>query len=238
MEPVNFSEKTVLISGASGAIGSEIARRFAAQGAFLTLISSNAESLAEISRELAELGCSLTGIVCDLSSDVLTRDLLENQLNDAHFDVVINCAGVFPITPISEMSLETFTKVMNVNVGAAYQLCMKFAPAMAKSGWGRIVNIGSSSCYAGFRNTTAYCASKHALLGLSRALHDEVKASGVRVYHISPSSTKGRMGKATPGQDYETFLEASEVADYVMFAISHDGNAMSQEILINRMQVR
>ena len=69
-------------------------------------------------------------------------------------------------------------------------------------------------------------------------MHDELKEDGVRVYCISPSSTQGDMGLATKGQDYSTFLDPKEVADYVLFAISQDGNAMSQEIFIKRMHLR
>ena len=238
MQKIDFKKKNILISGATGAIGSAIAKRFAAEKACLTLISSDEKRLSDLSRELEEYECETFGIVCDLASQAAVEDLVSNRITSNHFDVVINCAGIFPITPIQEMTIEKYNEVMNINVTAAYQLCLRYAPGMVEANWGRIVNIGSSSPYSGVRNTTAYCVSKHALLGLSRSLHDELKDSGVRVYHISPSSTKGRMGLATPGQDYSTFLEAEEVADYTMFAISHDGNAMSQEMLINRMHIR
>jgi short-subunit dehydrogenase len=83
-----------------------------------------------------------------------------------------------------------------------------------------------------------YCATKHALLGFSRAIHDELKEHNVRTLCISPSSTQSKMGLATKGQDYSTFLDPSDVAEYVVFAISFDSNIVSEEIFLKRMIVQ
>jgi 3-oxoacyl-[acyl-carrier protein] reductase len=100
------------------------------------------------------------------------------------------------------------------------------------------VNIGSSSAYNGFKNSTAYCSSKHALLGFSRALFSELKDNNVRVYSISPGSTQTKMGKLSKDQKFETFLEPEEVADYVAFVIGFDKQLVSEEIRLNRMQIK
>ena len=235
---VDFSGKTAVITGATGAIGSAVAKRLAQEEVNLILISSGEERLSKLMGELMAYDIETEGIVCDLSSLAEIEDLISNKLKNKSAEILINSAGVFPNKPIHEMDPLDYLGVLNVNLNAAYLLCAALSPAMVKAAWGRIVNIGSSSCYSGFRNTTAYCVSKHGMLGLSRSLHDELKEHGVRVYNVSPSSTQGRMGLATVGQDYSTFLDPDEVADYVMFAISHDGNVMSEEIFIKRMFVR
>lgn len=234
---VDFSGKTAVITGATGAIGSAVAKRLAQEKVNLILISSGEERLSKLMGELRTYDIKVEGIVCDLSSLAEIQDLVDNKLKNKSAEILINSAGVFPNKPIHEMDPQDYLCVLNVNLNAAYLLCAAMSPAMVKAAWGRIVNIGSSSCYSGFRNTTAYCVSKHGTLGLSRSLHDELKEHGVRVYNVSPSSTQGRMGLATVGQDYSTFLDPNEVADYVMFAISHDGNVMSEEIFIKRMIV-
>ena len=109
---------------------------------------------------------------------------------------------------------------------------------MKKSKWGRIVNIGSSSGYNGFKNGTAYCSSKHALLGFSRALFAELKDNNVRVYSISPGSTQTKMGKLSKDQKFETFLEPKEVAEYVEFVIRFEKQLVSEEIRLNRIQMK
>jgi NAD(P)-dependent dehydrogenase (short-subunit alcohol dehydrogenase family) len=109
---------------------------------------------------------------------------------------------------------------------------------MAHRRWGRIINIGSSSAYAGFKNTAIYCASKHALLGLTRSLHDELKHQNVRCFCISPGSIKTEMGRAVPGQDFETFLDPQEIAEFVVHVASYDGGMIAEEIRLNRMVIR
>jgi 3-oxoacyl-[acyl-carrier protein] reductase len=131
-----------------------------------------------------------------------------------------------------------FYETLNVNSRCAFLFARDFAKNMVSQQWGRIVNIGSSSAFSGFRGTSIYCLSKHALLGFSRATHDELKEHNVRTYYVSPSSTQSKMGLATKGQDYSTFLDPSDVAKYVVFVISFDSNIVSEEIFLKRMIVR
>jgi NAD(P)-dependent dehydrogenase (short-subunit alcohol dehydrogenase family) len=106
---------------------------------------------------------------------------------------------------------------------------------MVKNRWGRIINIGSSSAYGGYKNTSLYCASKHALLGFSRALHDELKEHNIRVFCVSPSGTKTAMGKSIKGQNYDTFIDPKDVAEYIAYISSFDNAMISEEIRLNRM---
>jgi NAD(P)-dependent dehydrogenase (short-subunit alcohol dehydrogenase family) len=101
-----------------------------------------------------------------------------------------------------------------------------------------VVNIGSSSAYAGFKGGTTYCASKHGLLGLSRALHAEIVAEGVRSYCISPGSIKTPMGRQVPDENYETFMTPEEVARYVAIVVSFDGEMAIEESRLSRVGER
>ena len=106
---------------------------------------------------------------------------------------------------------------------------------MISNKWGRIVNIGSSSSYQGFKNTSVYCSSKHALLGLSRSLHAELKEFNVRTFCVSPGSIKTPMGKLVVDQNYETFLNPKEIAEFITKIISFNNEMISEEIRINRI---
>jgi 3-oxoacyl-[acyl-carrier protein] reductase len=156
-------------------------------------------------------------------------------------DVLINCAGIFPVNPISKNSLDEYDTCMNLNVRVPFVLAKEFSKDMVKNEWGRIVNIASSSAHNGFKNAAIYCSSKHALLGLSRTLFSELKDKNVRTFCVSPGSMKTRMAKEDEGllaeQDYNTFMEPSEVAEFIAKIISYDNEMVSQEISLSRLNI-
>jgi len=233
-----FRKKRAFISGATGAIGGAIAETLASAGADLILVSTKKTDLLKIKDKLMQLNVNINVLHGDLSkqSDVLR--IIDEAQQLGGVDILVNAAGIFPNRSVHDMTLSEYHETMNINLNSAYMFSVSFSKGMIEKKWGRIVNIGSSSSYSGFKNTVAYCISKHGILGLTRALHDELKEYGIRVYCVSPSSTQGRMGLATVGQDYSTFLHPKEVSDYVMFVMSHDGNAVTEEVFIKRMFVR
>ena len=137
---------------------------------------------------------------------------------------------------VKENKIPKSYEIFKINVRAPFIFSKEFSKDMKKSKWGRIVNIGSSSAYNGFKNSIAYCSSKHALLGFSRALFSELKENNVRVYSISPGSTQTKMGKLSKDQKFETFLKPEEIAEYVEFVISFDKQLVSEEIRLNRIK--
>ena len=172
----------------------------------------------------------------DLSDVDDIQKLIDKTKNAfPNIDILVNCAGIFPVKLLSNSTVDDFEQCFSVNVKAAFVLCKEFSQGMVSKKWGRIVNIASSSAYAGFKNTSIYCSSKHALLGLSRSLHSELKEHNVRTFCVSPGSIKTPMGKSVVGQSYETFLNPSEVAELVGRLISFDSEMISQEIQLHRM---
>jgi len=234
MDSRALAGKRCLVTGASRGLGYEIARSLVSVGVELLLTAKNERVLAQVA---SEFGAKY--IVADLSSaDDVERLAYESKAKLGGVDVLINSAGVFPVASVVDSDTGDFDFCMAVNVRAPFQLSRSFLPAMLQNRWGRIVNIGSSSAYAGFRNTSIYCASKHALLGISRALHDEVRGSNVRVMCISPGSIKTDMGHQVNGQDFETFLEPKEVANFVVNALAMDGSMIIDEVRLNRVVIR
>ena len=231
-------KKNCLIVGASGGIGNAITKKLAEQNYNLFLIGKNKNKLLKLKKEIKK-----DDIIVEIESVDLTN---KKQINKSikkirktfgKIDILINTSGVFLIKSIDKTTIEEFEESFNINVRAPFIFSKEFSKDMKKSKWGRIVNIGSSSAYNGFKNSTAYCSSKHALLGFSRALFSELKDNNVRVYSISPGSTQTKMGKLSKDQKFETFLEPKEVADYVAFVIEFDKQLISEEIRLNRMQI-
>jgi len=230
----NLSGKRCLVTGASRGLGLAIAKALVAANAKVFMTAKGAEAL---SIEAGALG--MPNMPADLANIRDVEHLAAKAVEEfGGIDILVNSAGIFPVASAIETDLDEFDQCMAINVRAPFQLARKFIPAMVKNNWGRILNIGSSSAYAGFKNTSAYCASKHALLGMTRALHDEVKADNVRVQCISPGSIKTDMGRQVVGQDFETFLDANEIAQVALDILSMDGAMIMDEVRLNRMVIR
>ena len=228
--------KNCLITGATGGLGKEIAKEFAKNGCNLFLTGRNNDKLNSLKNELENDQIKIDFEDADLSDDSEIQKLIEKVKNTfVNIDILVNCAGVFPVKLLSDSTVEDFENCFSVNVKAAFVLCKEFSQGMISKKWGRIINIASSSAYAGFKNTSIYCSSKHALLGLSRSLHSELKEHNVRTFCVSPGSIKTPMGKSVIGQNYETFLNPNEIAELIVRLVSFDNEMISQEIQLSRM---
>lgn len=233
-----LAKKNALITGGSGGLGREIAIELAKHGSNLYLTGRDAAKLARLKDELSAYDIKVEYGTGDLKSiediNVIINDI-KGKLPS--IDIIVNCAGVFLAKSVMDSTPEDFENCFNLNVRAPFMLCKALVQGMVERGWGRIVNIGSSSAYQGFKDTLIYCASKHALLGLSRALNDELKMHNVRTFCISPSAIRTEMGRKLKDQDFETFLDPKEVAEYISFAISFDTELISEEIRLNRIVI-
>ena len=228
--------KNCLITGSTGGLGKEIAKEFAKNGCNLFLTGRNIEKLNSLKDELEKNQIKIDFQQADLSDTDEIQKLFEKVKSTfSSIDILVNCAGVFPVKLLSDSTIDDFEKCFSVNVKAAFLLCKEFSQGMISKKWGRIVNIASSSAYAGFKNTSVYCSSKHALLGLSRSLHSELREHNVRIFCVSPGSIKTPMGKSVIGQSYETFLNPTEIAELIVHLISFDNEMVSHEIQLNRM---
>ena len=238
-----LEKKNCLITGATGGLGKQIAIELAKKNCNLFLTSME-ENLEELKQELEKLN---NGILIKYQhSDLRKAEDVDNLIRKIReeftsINILINCAGENHRKPLSESTLDEFDRCMNLNVRAPFILCKEFSEDMTEKKWGRIVNIASSSAHNGFKNAAIYCSSKHALLGLSRTLFTELKDSNDRTFCVSPGSMKTRMAKEDEGllaeHDYNTFMEPSEVAEFIIKIISYDNEMVSQEISLSRLNI-
>lgn len=239
MSNSNFRGKYALVTGASSGLGRALAMEYASNGCNIIMVGRSLDKLTNLKKEIDSIYPGDHWIqVCDLSSTDDITNMLDS--NFPSVDILVNAAGVFPISKISDMSMEEYEQCININVTAPFILIKELSKSMIDKSWGRIINIASSSAYVGSATTSAYCASKHALLGLSRSLHKELKEHNIRVICVSPGSIKTEMGRKVEklGQDFDTFMEPKEVAEYVVFNSSFDGNLVSEELRLNRMFIQ
>ena len=235
--------KNCLITGATGGLGKEIAKEFAKNGCNLFLTGRNNDKLNSLKNELEN---SVNEIKidfedADLSDDSEIQKLIEKVKNTfVNIDILVNCAGVFPVKLLSDSTVEDFENCFSVNVKAAFVLCKEFSQGMISKKWGRIINIASSGAYNGRSKTVVYRASKHALLGLSRSLHSELKEYNVRTFCVSPGPIKTSMGhdiikNENPDERFDSFMNPNEIAEFIAYLVSFDNEMVSEEIRLSRI---
>ena len=233
--------KNCLITGYTGGLGKEIAKEFAENGCNLFLTGRNDKKLNSLKNELQNDQIKIDFKAADLSDVDDIQKLIDKTKNIfSNVDILVNCAGIFPVKLLSDSTMDDFEKCFSVNVRAAFVLCKEFSQGMVSKKWGRIVNIASSSAYAGFKNTSIYCSSKHALLGLSRSLHSELKEYNVRTFCVSPGPIKTSMvhdiiKNENPDEKFDSFMNPNEIAEFIVYLISFDNEMVSEEIRLSRI---
>jgi len=164
-----------LVTGAGRGIGRAIALQLAERGAALTLVARSLEALTEVAEAVTTAGAASVAVE---PVDLLDRDeraeLCETVAASA--DVLVNNAGMAPSAPLERTGDDAWDDVLELNVTAPFALCRAALPAMAERGYGRVINLASTAALEGYAYTAAYVASKHALLGLTRALRAEAAA--------------------------------------------------------------
>ena len=226
-----LTDKTALVTGAGGGIGREIAARIKAAGANVAICGRNAEKLQETARVI--------GGALELPGDLLDVEYAQSCVDKTAaafggLDILVNNAGVALSRPFEKTSLEEFERVMDTNVRAPFVLSQRALPYLRRAR-GRIINIASVVAHKGYPLQSAYAASKHALLGLSKSMANELYKDGVRVHVVSPGGVYTDMAKvARPDLEPDGLITAGEIADTVMFLLSLDKNAVVDEICLHR----
>ena len=180
----DLSNKNALITGASGGIGSAIARRLHAMGAKVALSGTRQEPLERLANELGESAFILP---CNLN-DMAAVEALPKQAIDAlgSLDILVNNAGITRDNLFMRMSDEEWQSVINVNLTATMKLCKGALRGMMKSRWGRIINISSVVGATGNPGQGNYAASKAGMVGMSKSLAYEVASRGITVNVVAP----------------------------------------------------
>jgi len=187
----DLSGRTVLITGGSRGIGRATALHLASLGARVVVTGRTVEAL--------EAGAAQTeglAVRMDLADRAQTASAIaEVQERAGHIDCLINNAGIAVGAPLHRTTDEVWDRIQQINVHGTMAMCRAFVPAMAKAGWGRVVNVSSLAGLTGQAYTSAYCASKHAVIGLVRALAMEYARTGVTINAVCPGWVETDMAR-------------------------------------------
>ncbi len=182
-----LANKIVLVTGGSSGIGEAIARGFAQRGCCVVITARDSQRLGTAVDRMAHNGAQVRAISCDITNrEQVGR--LRHSIRESWGDVqiLINNAGIARAVSFADMSDDTWDQTLETNLTGAYNCCKVFLPAMVAAKWGRIINIASTTAKVGYPHVTAYTASKHGLLGLTRSLALETARTGVTVNAICP----------------------------------------------------
>mgnify|MGYP001118585721 CR=1 FL=1 len=180
--------KTILLTGASGGIGTAIAKQMNEQGATLMLVGRELDKLNKLK---ASLGQRHVTIQADIANKVGRECVVEAcQKVDHGVDIVINNAGIGQFDLFEQISEEKISQIINVNLSSTLLLTHALLPLLQKKGEAQIINIGSTFGSIGFPGFSVYSASKFAIRGFSEALRRELKGSNICVQYFAPRATK------------------------------------------------
>jgi NAD(P)-dependent dehydrogenase (short-subunit alcohol dehydrogenase family) len=200
--------KTALITGGGRGIGLAIAERLAAMGA---RVAVTGRTQAEIDATAGRLGgVAVRMDMEDRASVEAGIDAVRERVG--HVDVLVNNAGAAESAPFSRTSDALWDRMIAVNVTSAFALSRALIPPMIEAGFGRVVNLASNAGLTGYAYSAAYCASKHAMIGMTRAIALEIARSNVTINAVCPGWVETRMAEEAIARIAQTTGRGEEQA--------------------------
>jgi len=231
-----LQNKVAIVTGASRGIGRAIAIELTRNGATVVLAARTKELLEKIANEIHKSGGQAIPVFLNLEQESSIKALIGTvEAKLGHLDILVNNAGITHSTLLEKTTTEDWDRLIRVNARGPFILCREALPLLKKAPRGYIVNISSVVGVKGYAMQSAYTASKHAIRGMSIALAQELRDTNIRVHVLCPGGVDTDMvGKVRPDIKKDELIKPEEIAEIVLYLLTHRGNAVIDDLHIRR----
>ncbi|MFH1884083.1 MAG: SDR family oxidoreductase [Planctomycetota bacterium] len=231
-----LASKVAIVTGASRGIGRAISVALAQEAATVVLAARSIRKLQETADQVTKAGGKAEIVVTELTEEESIKSLVKvTNEKFSRLDILVNNAGVTHSARLEETITEDWERCMQVNARAPFILCREALPLLKKSQAGYIINIASVVGVKGYPLQSAYTSSKHALRGMTISLAEELKGSNIRVHLLCPGGVDTELvQKVRPDIKRDELMQPEEIAELVLYLVTHKGNAVIDELHIRR----
>lgn len=231
-----LESKVAIVTGASRGIGRAISIALARERAIVVLAARSIDSLKQSADKVEKAGGRAEIVQTELKDEKSIKKLIEVVRDKfGRLDILVNNAGVTHSAKLERTSTEDWDNCMMVNARAPFILCREALPLLRKSEKSYIINVSSVVGVKGYPMQSAYTSSKHAMRGMTISLAEELKDSNVRVHLLCPGGVDTDMvGDVRPDIPKKELIKPEEIAELVLYLVSHKGNAVIDELHIRR----
>jgi 3-hydroxybutyrate dehydrogenase len=227
---MSLGGRIAVVTGGGSGIGAECARVLARAGVSVVVAARSVERLEGVVAEITDAGGTAVAIPCDVSSPESVARLADSAREAlGPIDILVNSAGVATAMPLHRTTLDEWNRIMAVNATGVFLCTQAMAGGMVERGWGRVVNVASVAGLTGAKYISAYAASKHAVVGFTRSVAEELAPRGVTVNAVCPGYVDTPMTEASVERIVEkTGIDADRAMDAIL-ATSPQGRLITVE---------
>lgn len=236
----NVKGKVVVITGASSGIGESTARLLAQHGAHVVIGARRMERLEALASSIRLEGGSVEYHSLDVTRLEEMQTIVDlAQTRYGRVDVILNNAGVMPLSPLESLKVDEWNRMIDVNIRGVLHGIAAGLPVMKKQGFGQFINIASIGAYAVSPTAAVYCATKYAVRAISEGLRQEV-GGDIRVTLVSPGVTESELADTISDEEARDLMKeyrrisipASAIAQSILYAISQPAEVDVNEIVV------